>query len=738
MNKCTILFFSMLLSITSLCFGISNENGNTKSTNSNFNFKKLYTKNQFLALDYGVYDPEKAILYCNNQFMPAGEIWPTPAPGEKLLPNPEPTPLDCQNPGISGDLNAQIAYGCKTDLKKPNSIGARLARSVFKLDIPDNSNTATCSAVLIDKQWALTAAHCVANIYGPDSGKFLNSLKFDPIFMTSRQSSGLIYKYLIDKIIIPANFNFYQSKTPNPYPTYLNEDFALLHISGPISPFYIPIEIARTELPNDNLIPLWIAGYGVNENNDSASELTFRKIYHVTNIYGGWFSGTMAGDYNDIYTIDSMPTIYKEKQSAWSLSGPGDSGAPILSENNKKFHLEAVLSGGVFCNYAGYFAQTPYSYSRNVSLSRYYDLITAIINNTVDPDKIRCISPTGACTKNVMYVINRTSNMVTSYQPQTNGTLNKISSSPTGEYPTQIATIDFGGDKQYAFITNYWDNSVSRYTIGLNGQLIKLGGDYQLSLPSMPGPIDIKILGHYAYILERLTKALSVYRISDDGNMHYIKFMSTDTNPDSMEMLTADNSKTYALITENTSRIISVYQLDILDGSKSSFLKNFPVKPGVGDPIEIAAIPNKNSLFYLLTTKNIIIMRLVINSSGNPFMEYLSQKPREFDINSHIKPLSPSKPGELNSIWISTGPDNQVSRYTIDNLYRISETEVNISTEYPMGIETVGNHLYVTNFNQKIVTMFSNPASQAPKIEYIQTEKGPSVISYIKWKIFAD
>lgn len=740
MTKYAAYLFGVLLLISSICSGVNDKNSKIKITDTEFNFKNLYTKHQYSVMDYGVYDPGKAMGYCNKS-IPSDAIWPTPAFGEEPLPNFEPTAGDCGNTTAAGDFNMQMAYGCTVDLSKPGSIGAKIARSVVKLYIPYPSyiKPTICSAIVVDQQWLLTSGHCVAYQNSAHLGRFFPDLEVFDITVSGLQNSKTL---TVDEIIIPKDYNFYQSRQQRPYPGYINEDFALLHLNEPLGANYTPISLAREPFKNDGPISVWTAGFGQDEGQNYSGELHFRKQYFMTNIYGGWSFGTASGNYHEIYTTGSIPLIYKGILSSWSFNGPGDSGGPIFLEDslNHKFLLEGIHGGGVFCNYPGYFAKLPYSYDKNVSIPDYRELIISIINGTLEPEKVRCIAPNNyACSfRNNMYVINMKSNSITSYKVQANGDLEQLSSAKTGERPSQVATIDFGGDKKYAFVTNYFADSVSRYQVGLNGQLIKIGLDYKIpSHLSALGPIDIKILGSYAYIVEGLSEILSVYSINSDGILNKVNVMDTGDRPGRMEAIVT-NGRVYGLIPDSGSQSISVYLIDISNGSKSTYIKDVQIKPEYGYPIEIAVIPGQNSVFYLLTTKKILIINLSISNSGKLSLDYWAEKSGAFNANSRIKALLPDKIGEMASIWISTGTGNSVNRYMVDNLTKISDPATMIFTDDPTGIETMGNNLYVTNFNLNALTRFSNPTQPNPHPQYIPAENGPNMIQRVSWKIPAD
>lgn len=515
----------------------------------------VYAKNDYMFKIHSPYDPQKAIMACPN----AG-IWPS----DPLEPLPEPNLSlnDC------GEVNAQTAYAC--DVKAGN-IGGKLLQSVFNLEIPDISGKLShkCTATLISQQWLITSGHCVVDINSSVPGSFEPSLGSFPIIV---KPGGINpQSYVVKAVYLPYHYDYYDEIDKSPYFNYIKEDFALLQLKDPLPINFKPVSLAQVPLPQNGPIEVWMAGYGLNENQVLDGQLHFRKQYYMTNTYDSSWDGGVSGNYGQIYTLGSIPEKYKGVDSAWSFNGPGDSGGPILLVNNisGQLYLEGVYTGTLNCAYTGFFARLPFSYSFNISVPYYYDLITSVMAGNAPRAATRCISPFGECALDkAVYVTNYNHDNISikNINPDTAVAVSLGKPVLTGRNPGKII---FDNRGFFAYVLNFGSNTISTYQVRQDGYLVaSLPRDSAIDAGGQL--IDIAYNNGYIYVADYFSNSIFVYKTDTDGKLAFIQKFIIHLPQSQAVSITFNHNGSYAYI---TSLAYGVLVYEVLPDGQLKYLR---------------------------------------------------------------------------------------------------------------------------------------------------------------------
>jgi hypothetical protein len=697
---------------------ISFASGNIQKTTDTFNFKNLSNQKHYGALDYGVYDPAKVIKACTK--MPVGGIWP--ADPTNTIPSPEPTASDCE-------ISTQMAYGCNN---YDSNTGRALTKSVVgimiqRLDKPNEWELA-CTGTIIDNQWVLTAAHCVVKdtntslinarslIVVPWQDLHQTSTYFGVPTILNQDAFGAYNIIKVRAVNIPQAYT-------NVFINAYSPDLALLKIE-PITPHMglEPIPVANQSFLSEPDTPVIMGGYGRKEDDEMDGQLRYRKSYYMTNIYDSNWHGGISNNYGNIYSLDSKPIEYKGVNSAWSFSGPGDSGAPVLSYNSltHKFQIEGVHSSGLFCGYPGYFAKLPYPYSIAASTTypQNYNFIKSVIHGTATPSKVRC---QGECYFKTLYVINQTDNSINSYKFDHHNNLLLGLTTPTGNYPTQIA---FRPGKNTAFITNFMSNSISQYELNSEGGLTYQKNIY---LPSgQSSPVDIIFLSSkYMFVLAHNSNSLLQYDLKFTGNWHLQEEYQTLMNPTHLNIIWIDRSEYLAVSNEKE---VALYKWDQAYKKLVNTVARLALTSSMGKLIEIKPFgdPNNQKL-YVLTTKGVYVYRPNKIDEGVVIFTLIEKLLDNFPPDSHLVPLY------ANSFAISSRFLDRVFVYELahDNTIAL---ENYITMPEPGEMAFYDDVLYISSFPRSLYSYtISYPSlhvSTEPKV--VETGLGPTIVKINK------
>lgn len=477
MLKAKSLFMLLLMLFVAACgSGSNNVNNNVSSSTNNLNFKQLITNNDY-AITEDKYDPDIAIAACKGS--PAnGNLWQYDK--DYPFPSPEPTPEDC------GEYSTQLSYGCKN----ANNTHNRIKLSVGAI-VPAGSITPTCTLSVIDHKWALTAAHCVIDI---DTHKFLDWVINDNFYlMFNTSSGGRIYTHAT-AIYVPKHLQW-------------TNDIALIELRDSLPEDNVPLPIAANDYIPESSQLMWVAGYGRLENNTENTDMKFS--------YRRTYFKTLDVDY--LLTTGTLPVLYKNELSAWKLTGPGDSGGPVLLEDPicKKLSIVGVASR-VPCSYSSYFAKVGAATTNNIAVFKNKSWIEKVIKGGDHIDNYaQCYSKNNICNTKKLYVINYTSNMISIVEPAQNY---KVSSMvATGVEPVKLV---FSPDNRYAYVLNSMNSSIFAYNVLPSGQLIARSEFNIYNVTDYQYPSDM--------VIAKIASSRFIYVSSDKENRIYILKQNID------------------------------------------------------------------------------------------------------------------------------------------------------------------------------------------------------------------
>lgn len=691
-----VLWFGLFI-VSGASQAVDNIKSNS-TVSTNFNLNNLYAKNKYsVMVDQWGYDAKAAQLACND---PQGKyIW-SEDPNDPF-PDPRPTPEDCGETVAAGNMHAQMAYGCDAN----KGMGPQISASVVRIRIPAKIGQIICSGTVVDRSWVVSAAHCFTNINSTTPEKFNDLLETQAAVVEGVDGTEVG----VSTIYIPSNYTGRYVKG-----AVLN-DLALLHLNSQLPSRFIPINLNPEPLTKykENL---WLAGYG--------HSIGLETLFHFRR-------GFFAARTDSIYLIiNTIPVLYKGELSAWGFNTKGDSGGPALMRDTSTGKISLV---GIFsttfnvCSYPGFFADMRKTGTMYTPVASYIDLMASIMDSTVSPGDVRCISNNGGCDQHhyIQYVINQSSNGVSTYKNN-----NRLGSDvPSGNTPTQIASSRDPDGNLYAFVANYISNTLSRYKIGISGLLIDLHNDFQLN---GKGPVDIAVHNGYVYVVEHATPPqIGVYQINGHGGgLIYKKSLFANVKPMSISII-----GNYAYVPnfgDTIVRYISIYDLSAPDGGKFSYNYRLDdINGGIdGNLLQVIGGIDRDQL-YLLTTKGVYLFniqmvnglpRLVLMANTSKDLVSVGDDARIQPITSDRVAVSSGKLG--NKLFVFQKADRQ--------LFKVQE----LDTPGPTGMSFVSisnisgvlRRLYVTNFYSRMMTEYTlNPADhKLEKLKEIPTGEEPS------------
>jgi len=191
--------------------------------------------------------------------------------------------------------------------------GEKVARSIvgIKLTDPSSGLTGTCTGSLIDKDFVLTAAHCL------EGGNLEVSLHFGNDIRQAGESPLSTVSTVI-----------HEEYEPNSEDEKLTHDIGLVHFKGKLPIGYAPATFLPANRILKNASPVTLAGYG------------------VSNGFFGTGSGILR-----VVKVSILDSEFSEKeveldQSAGRGACNGDSGGPAYVESGSKLYLWGITSRG--------------------------------------------------------------------------------------------------------------------------------------------------------------------------------------------------------------------------------------------------------------------------------------------------------------------------------------------------------------------------------------------------------
>jgi len=222
------------------------------------------------------------------------------------------------------DINLMMADQQGNDLHWPMIVGGEEVNPAcpnckyeFMVSLQNSWMGHFCGGALVREDWVITAAHCV-------EGESTNSIQVKIGLHNVNGTSGAITRN-VDQIISHPSYSSWS----------LNNDYALLHLSQPVTNFE-PIQLCTDTAHDEEPVMSTVMGWGATSSGGWGSNVLLEVDVPIDDSCGSYSNSEITN--NMICAGDS---------NGGEDSCQGDSGGPLIMTNDEgEYELIGVVSWG--------------------------------------------------------------------------------------------------------------------------------------------------------------------------------------------------------------------------------------------------------------------------------------------------------------------------------------------------------------------------------------------------------